>query len=159
MKYKIALSFCFFLILAPFIGSFLTDNTFGTYIANFTPYVHFGISTVGGFPFADAIAGIFGLFLMIIEVIGLLLFVFSRFKKTAGLRLILYMTVIYCSFRFLGSIAMNISHFSRYDTSNLIFVIASICSEIFWIIICFWSIKQLEKKDLKTIESNKLKNH
>lgn len=143
-KTKIAVGLCSFLTVAPLLGSFIDNENFGDYIGNFTPYIHLTIPQVGGLPFGDAIGALFGLIIFLIGLIGLIIFAVTKFKKTGGLQLLLYLTIIYCGLRALGGMAVHIFRLSHYETETKIFVIAALLSEIVWITFCLWATRQLE---------------
>jgi len=148
-KRKIAIGLCLFLTLTPFIGSYIwADNTLGKYIGNLTPYLHLTMPQLGGFPFAEAIGGLFGLSIFLIGLIGFIIFIATKFKKVGGLLFLLYLTIIYCGLRALGGFAMNIFSFDNYEIKAKIFIVVAILSDIVWGIFCYWATTILIKEKL-----------
>jgi len=150
-KRKIAIGLCLFLTLTPFIGSYIwADNTLGKYIGNLTPYLHLTMPQLGGLPFAEAIGGLFGLFIFLIGLIGFIIFIATRFKKVGGLLLLLYLTIIYCGLRALGGLAFNIFSFNNYEVKAKIFIVLAILSNIPWGLFCYWATIILTTETLVT---------
>lgn len=148
-KKKIVIGLCVFLTLTPFIGSYIwADNTLGKYIGNLTPYLHLTMPQLGGLPFAEAIGGLFGLFIFLIGLIGFIIYISTRFKKVGGLLFLLYLTIIYCGLRALGGLAMNLLSFSHYETKTKIFIVAAILSDIVWGLFCYWATTILTNEKL-----------
>lgn len=153
-KKKIAIGLCMFLTLTPFIGAYISaDTTFGGYIGNFTPYIHFTMPQLGGFPFAEAFGGLVAICIFLVGLIGLIVFVVTKFKKVGGLLLLLYSTIIYCGFRVLGAIAFNIFSYNNYEMKAKLFFVAAIFADIAWGIFCYWATTVLTVEKLTVIEN------
>ena len=149
-KRKIALALCSFLTIAPIIGSFFSaDKTLGQYIGNWTPYLHLSMTQLGGPPFGELIGGLFGTFIFLLGLIGLIIFLITKYKKTSWLLLLLYITIIYCSFRALFGFAFNIATFNNYDAKTKIFIVTAILFDIAWGIFCYWAITILAKEKVE----------
>ncbi len=149
IKRRIALGLCWFLTLAPFIGScFSADNTLGKYIGNLTPYIHLTMSQLDGFPFAEAIGGLIGIIIFLTGLVGSINFIATKFKRAGGLLLLLYITVVYSGLRALGALAFNVLSFNSHETNAKIFIVAAIISDIAWGMFCYWATTILSTEEL-----------
>jgi hypothetical protein len=139
-KQIVAFCLCVFLTTAPILGSFMwAESTLAVYIGNFTPYTHLTMPQLGGLPFAESIGGFFGILITVIGIIGLLIFVVTKFRKPGGLLLLLYLTMLYCGLRILGALAFNGFSFQDYNTKEKLFLYAALFSDFAWGILCFWA--------------------
>jgi hypothetical protein len=130
-KKKIAIGLCMFLTITPFIGLYIwQDTTLGKYVGTFTPYIHFTMPELEGPPFAEAFGELIAICIFLVGLIGLIVFVATKFKKVGGLLLLLYLTIIYCGFRALGAITFNIFSFSNYGMKAKLFLVAAIFADI-----------------------------
>jgi len=144
-KIKISIGLSAFLTIAPILGSLITNEMLGEYIGNLTPYVHLGIAEVGGLPFADAFAGLFSFIIITIGFLGFIILVCSKFRKTGLLRLLLYLTVIYCMMRASVGLLLNALQFKHYETSMKALVITTIAADVAWGLFCLWAVNILER--------------
>lgn len=141
-----AIIFCAFLSITPLFGTFFDCETLiGKFVGNYFPYISLSIACVDGFPFAEALAALFGLIVLTIAIVAWLIFLISKFNKTGGLKVLLITTIIDESFRLLVGLVINLDTF-QYGTANrIIFTIGALLADIFWVLLCIWTVRALRK--------------
>lgn len=146
-KRIIAIGLCVFLTIAPLLGTLLHDNKLGQYICNLTPYIHLTIPQVGGMPFADAFGALCALLILLLGIIGFVIFIITKFSKAKALRILLYITMLYCSLRFLGGTVFWIPFlFQSNPLESKFFILICLIADGTWFYVCFWAAKQLDVK-------------
>ena len=153
-KNKIAIGLCLFLTLTPFIGACISaDTTVGEYIGNFTPYIHLTMPQLDGLPFAGAFGGLIAICIFLVGLVGLIVFVMTKFRKAGWLLFLLYMTTLYCGLRAIGGLIFNMVAINQLDMKARIIFVAAIISDIVWGLFCIWATRILSNKS-QTINTN-----
>lgn len=146
LKIKLAIGICLFLTLAPVIGSFIpADTRMGKIVGHFTPYIHLTMPQLSGLPFAESAGGLYGIFIFLTGLTGLILYFFKQTNSI--LRILLYLTLIYCILRALGAILANALFILRYQKDEIIFVIAAIITDFAWGLLCYWATKTIKRSN------------
>jgi len=134
-KRNIAIGLCIFLTVAPILGSFIhTDTIHGFLFGNLTPYVHLTMPQHGGAPFAESIGGLLGFLIMLIGLTGFTVYVITRFQNTKILRGLLYLTILYCGFRAIAGLLMNLLLFRSDD---FFIIVLSVIADMTWGFFCY----------------------
>jgi len=146
-KRNIAIGLCIFLTIAPMLGSFIhADTTHGFLIGNLTPYIHLTMPQHGGLPFAEGIGGLVGLLIILVGFVGFTVYTITRFQNTKFLRGLLYLTILYCGFRAIAGLLMNILLFKSYDIKTVFIIFLSVLADITWGFFCYLAVNWLEDK-------------
>ena len=147
IKRNIAIGLCIFLTVAPILGSFIhADTTHGFLIGNLTPYIHLTMPQHGGFPFAESIGGLVGLVIILFGLVGFTIYAITRFKNTKTLKRLLYLTILYCGFRAIAGLLMNVFLFRSYDNKTVFLIILSVLADMAWGFFCYRAINWLTDK-------------
>ena len=146
-KRNIAIGLCIFLTVAPILGSLIhADTTHGFLIGNLTPYIHLTMPQLGGLPFAESIGGLVGFVIILFGFVGLAVYAITRFQNTKPLKGLLYLTILYCGFRAIAGLLMNILLFRSYDSKTVFIIVFSVLADITWGFFCYRAVNWLTDK-------------
>ena len=145
-KRNIAIGLCVFLTVAPILGSFIhADTTHGFLIGNLTPYIHLTMSQHGGLPFAESIGGLVVILIVLIGLVGFTVYAATRFQNTKTLRGLLYLTILYCGFRAITGLLMNLLLLRSYDIKTIFIIVFSVLADMTWGFFCYQAANWLKK--------------
>ena len=143
-KRNIVIGLCVFLTVAPILGSFIhADTTHGFLIGNLTPYIHLTMPQLGGLPFAESIGGLVGLLIILIGLVGFIVYTITRFQNTKTLKGLLYLTILYCGFRAVTGLLMNLLLFRSCDIKTVFFIVLSVLADMTWGFFCYRAVNWL----------------
>ena len=146
-KRNIAIGFCIFLTVAPILGIFFhADTTHGFIIGNLIPYIHFTMPQHGGLPFSEGIGGLVGLLIILFGFVSFAVYAISRFQNTKLFRWLLYLTILYCGFRAIAGLIMNLLLFRSYDNKTVFIIVISVLADITWGFFCYLAVNWLTDK-------------